>query len=153
MNVHLGPLATAGRLLLTQVPVSVKVAACRIKIDSPVDGTPVPSKTFIVYGRYWKTLGLRFVIFHQQGKRYWPQGSPEFNPTRHRWEKQVSVGDADPGQASSIVVAAVSDDLLTAFSYYGQVFDKTKQWVPIQSATAPKGLTEAARIVLTHVGT
>jgi hypothetical protein len=64
MTVDLGSVATVGKLLLTPVPVSVKVAACRIQINSPADGTPVPSRTFILYGRYWNTLGLRFVIFH-----------------------------------------------------------------------------------------
>jgi hypothetical protein len=48
--------------------VSLEVAAPRIQINSPADGTPVPSRTFMVYGQYRPTFGLRFVLLHRQGK-------------------------------------------------------------------------------------
>jgi hypothetical protein len=152
MTANLSLAVTIGRALLTPLPIGARVKLCGIRIESPPNNSRVPSRTFVVSGRYRRTLGLRFVVLHQQGKKYWPQGSPEFDPTHKRWEKQVTISEAGPGTSSSIIVAAVSDDLWTSISYYGQVHDKTGEWVPIESAAAPRGLTEAARIVLTHVG-
>jgi hypothetical protein len=124
---------------------------CGVKIEEPPDGDEVHEQSIVVKGGYRWTFGFRFALLRQQGKKYWPQGSPTFDPKHKTWEGKVSIG-GNVGEKYTIVVAAVSEDLKQLLNYYGQVHDETGKWVPITLYTRPKGLTELDRAVVTRAG-
>jgi hypothetical protein len=105
----------------------------------------VPGGDHEVVGTYRFQLGLSFRLFRNQGKNYWPQGSPDFDPKRKIWRCRVHIGGT-PGEEHTVIVAAVNPDLRDLVEQYRRVHEKTKQWIPILMHRFPSGITELDRV-------
>lgn len=111
-----------------------------MKITYPLDWDFVENEHIVVKGRFRCRFGLKFVLLTEQdGKRFWPQGYPNFNDSRKTWEKDVWIG-SDPNKEHKIHLASYSKDIQPLINYYSQVHDATNRWVPIIIHDIPKGL-------------
>jgi hypothetical protein len=62
------------------------------RITQPEDNDVVIVGKIPVSGTYRFECDLSFVLLHHYDNKYWPQGSPVLDRTRHTWKKDVYVG-------------------------------------------------------------
>jgi hypothetical protein len=111
------------------------------RITNPEDNDIVKVGAVRVSGTYRFACGLSsFVLLHHYDNKYWPQGSPVLDRTRHTWYKDVHV-KTPVAEKQSISIAAITEEIRPLFNHYYQVGESTKQWHPIIWYQLPKGLT------------
>jgi hypothetical protein len=110
------------------------------RITQPEDNDVVTVGKISVSGTYRFECGLSFVLLHHYDNRYWPQGTPVLDRTRHTWKKDVYIGPPVDDK-HFVSIAAITEDARPLFNYYYQVGESTKQWDPIILYKLPKGLT------------
>jgi hypothetical protein len=126
---------------------------CGIKITTPVVSSVVKAGNVEVRGDFRWELGFRFRLFRKQGKQYWPQGSPDFDPKTHTWKSIINVGGT-PGQEHTIIIAAVDPELQDLLEHYKHAHDATSPsqgWTPFTLYTVPKGIKELDRVTVTQL--
>ena len=111
------------------------------RITNPEDNAIVTVGAIRVSGTYHFACGLSsLVLLHHYDNKYWPQGSPVFDRTRHTWYKDISI-KTRVAEKHSISIAAITEDIRPLFNHYYQVGESTKQWHPIILYRLPNGLT------------
>jgi len=110
------------------------------RITQPEDNDIVTAGKIIVSGTYRFECGLTFVLLHHYDDKYWPQGNPVLDRTRHTWKKDVHVGQP-VADKHFISIAAITEDARPLFNYYSQIGQSTHQWFPIVLHKLPNGLT------------
>jgi hypothetical protein len=109
------------------------------RITQPEDNDVVTVGAVKVSGTYRFDCGLSFVLLHQYGHEYWPQGTPVLDRTRRRWQKDVYI--CPPlAEKHLISSAAITEDIRPLFNYYYEVGKSTKQWHPIPLYQLPNGI-------------
>ena len=111
-----------------------------MRITNPRDSSTVESDWVEVSGTYRFDLGLRFVLFHQIGHEFYPQGIPVLNVSRHEWNKEVHIG-SDTNKEHKIVLAALNDDVYTVVDYYSHLAEAKKIYHAIPLHKIPQGMT------------
>jgi hypothetical protein len=79
-------------------------------ITHPEDNAIVPVGAVKVSGTYHRLCGLSFVLLHHYENKYWPQGGPVLDRTRHTWEKKVQI-NPPLAEKHSISIAAFTEDV------------------------------------------
>ena len=108
--------------------------------------------------KYRWLFGTKLAVFHVKGNRFWPQGTPINDPTNKKLEKDVSLGDpVDRGKQYTVIIAAISDDVMLAIRHYVHVNETL--WDDYQIDTCipliihpnlmPRGITELDRVIVT----
>lgn len=130
----------------------------RIKITSPLHQSQTNTNHFNVTGSYLFHFGMNLYLFRLDGDKYWPQGQVQKDKTHKTWTKDVWIGTTI-GEQYTVILAALSDDLVVIGQYYTQVHHLLVQdhnlntWLPLQIGAnhIPKGFAELDRIVVTRI--
>jgi hypothetical protein len=118
-----------------------------VRITSPLDGATVYDKDVPAIGIYSHTFDLKYVLFHQVGYAYYPQGSPVFNSTRKEWAKKVTIGE-EPGKEYTITLAIINEDIEELMNYYYHFGLSKGGYHTIPLHKIPKGMTILQQVVV-----
>ena len=110
------------------------------RITQPEDNDIVTVGKIAVSGTYRFECGLSFVLLHHYDNKYWPQGGPILDRTRHTWKKDIHINPPLTDK-HFISIAAITEDTRPLFNHYYQVGESKKEWNPIILYKLPNGLT------------
>jgi len=88
----------------------------RARITHPEDNEIVTVGAINVSGTYWCDCGLSFVLLHHYEHKYWPQGTPVLDRTRHAWHKDVYI-KPPLDEKHYISIAAITEDIRPLLDY------------------------------------